>query len=567
MTISIYKSDGTEIVLADGVISNVYSASLLGRSVAAYTGPEASNVIHMLENFSNPIPPRGAIKGQLWFDSIKNALKVWIGPDPTATDDDSSQNPSNPFWISVAGNFSDDVIPAPNVTLGSPSNRFKNIYSEAADLLSLKVTGPSELLGNITVGGNIIPTLDRTFVIGTQDKRFEEVRAFAFIGSEFSFRHSSGTTPGFVLDGANTISPKTNLTALGSTSNRYASINSSLVDTTVLRVSTSSNGTSGVGSSLIPMTNLSYDLGDATRYYNRSFVSSYVVGNNIYPANNNAGTVGTSSLYFANGFINTVTADTILPKTSISNIGSTGSRFSEIFASALRGNADTATRWSSARTITFNGDLNGSLTIDGSSNVTGTIEVVDNSHNHVISNITGLQSALDAKASLVDLSQYVRQNDLNMALNTTTAAAHGYRLNTGGVQRWTIGKDASENLTVLSYNNDGSFRSTALSITRDGTGIFSQNVGALSDARLKTDVRKLTNSLDSLQKINGYRYVKDGKNDIGVIAQEIETVYPELVFERFDGYKAVNYQQLTAVLLESIKELNKKIELLERKIK
>ena len=50
---------------------------------------------------------------------------------------------------------------------------------------------------------------------------------------------------------------------------------------------------------------------------------------------------------------------------------------------------------------------------------------------------------------------------------------------------------------------------------------------------------------------------------IGVIAQEIEMVYPELVTTKENGYKAVNYAQMTAVLIEAIKELSAKVESLE----
>jgi hypothetical protein len=45
-----------------------------------------------------------------------------------------------------------------------------------------------------------------------------------------------------------------------------------------------------------------------------------------------------------------------------------------------------------------------------------------------------------------------------------------------------------------------------------------------------------------------------GKKDIGVIAQEVEEILPEIVQTRSNGYKAVDYQKLTTLLIESIKE-------------
>lgn len=62
-------------------------------------------------------------------------------------------------------------------------------------------------------------------------------------------------------------------------------------------------------------------------------------------------------------------------------------------------NAETATKLQTARSITLTGDATGSVSFDGSANVTITTTVADNSHNHTIANVTGLQTALDGKAS------------------------------------------------------------------------------------------------------------------------------------------------------------------------
>ena len=70
------------------------------------------------------------------------------------------------------------------------------------------------------------------------------------------------------------------------------------------------------------------------------------------------------------------------------------------FVGVIYGNANTAASWQTARTLSLGGDLSGSVSIDGSQNVTLTATVADDSHNHVISNVDGLQTALDAKAPL-----------------------------------------------------------------------------------------------------------------------------------------------------------------------
>ena len=72
----------------------------------------------------------------------------------------------------------------------------------------------------------------------------------------------------------------------------------------------------------------------------------------------------------------------------------------------------------------------------------------------------------------------------------------------------------------------------------------------------------------SLLQINGVSYVwKDSKEkDLGVIAQKIELIYPELVSTNSNGDKTVDYAGLVAPLIESIKELNEKIEEQNRRI-
>jgi hypothetical protein len=82
----------------------------------------------------------------------------------------------------------------------------------------------------------------------------------------------------------------------------------------------------------------------------------------------------------------------------------------------VTGNADTATALETARTIQLSGDVTGSATFDGSANINITATVGDDSHAHVISNVDGLQTALDAKADKT----------------TTITAGNGFAAGSGG---------------------------------------------------------------------------------------------------------------------------------------
>lgn len=95
-------------------------------------------------------------------------------------------------------------------------------------------------------------------------------------------------------------------------------------------------------------------------------------------------------------------------------------------------------------------------------------------------------------------------------------------------------------------------------------GTLAQN----SDERLKTNINTLDGALDKTLNMRGVSYTwkdeaRTQKTQIGVIAQEVEAIYPEFVETNDQGIKSVNYAQMTAVLIESIKELNAKIEVLK----
>ena len=89
-----------------------------------------------------------------------------------------------------------------------------------------------------------------------------------------------------------------------------------------------------------------------------------------------------------------------------------------------------------------------------------------------------------------------------------------------------------------------------------------------SDINLKKDIEIITNANEILNQINGvnFTWIKSNKPSIGIIAQEIEKVLPQLVNERTDtGTKSVNYNGLIGVLIEAVKELSQRVEELERR--
>jgi hypothetical protein len=96
-----------------------------------------------------------------------------------------------------------------------------------------------------------------------------------------------------------------------------------------------------------------------------------------------------------------------------------------------------------------------------------------------------------------------------------------------------------------------------------------------SDRNFKENITPIPNALEKISKISGntYDWKEDMKeyhgfegNDVGVIAQEIEEILPQLVTTRENGYKAVKYDKLVALLIEGIKEQQIQIQELKAQI-
>lgn len=82
---------------------------------------------------------------------------------------------------------------------------------------------------------------------------------------------------------------------------------------------------------------------------------------------------------------------------------------------------------------------------------------------------------------------------------------------------------------------------------------------ATSDERLKSNIRKIEGALDKVCQMNGMHYVLDGKEASGVIAQNVQTVAPEVVADEGE-YMTVAYNQLIGYLIEAVKELKTEVE-------
>lgn len=185
----------------------------------------------------------------------------------------------------------------------------------------------------------------------------------------------------------------------------------------------------------------------------------------------------------------------------------------------------------------------------------------DGTNDYWIAGPTGseVKLALSYGESLVSASTLssAAQGEVTITVNGVAASATDLGLQTGDdVQFDSFGVGTAASGTT------GEIRATG-----DITAYYS------SDERLKENFTPLAGALDKVKAIGGYEFdwkegiedvVSKTGHDIGVKAQELQAQYPELVHERDNGYLAVDYIKLNAVLIEAVKELAAKVEELSK---
>ena len=253
------------------------------------------------------------------------------------------------------------------------------------------------------------------------------------------------------------------------------------------------------------------------------------------------------------------------------------------------GNAATATALATSRTIALTGDVSGSASFNGTGNATITATVANNSHSHTIANVTGLQTALDAgfvsasasndtitfttaggTTSSVSISDAVLSTEQVQDIiggmvsgNSETNIAVTYNDSTGKLNFSATGTayTAGTNLSL-----SGSQFSVVASPTFSGT-VTAVNFNATSDERLKENVETIADAGSKVAALRGvnFDWKATGEKTMGVIAQEVEAVIPEVVATDDEGMKSVDYQAMVGLLIEAVKELQEKVDAHEAK--
>lgn len=159
--------------------------------------------------------------------------------------------------------------------------------------------------------------------------------------------------------------------------------------------------------------------------------------------------------------------------------------------------------------------------------------------------------------------------DVNGAINCSNILVNGSAVSGGGSITVTDQSSVTP-VQYLTFTTTTSGTASSLNVATTkltfnvATGTLSSTIfNSTSDINKKTNIQIIDNSLEILDALSGYRFnwKDNGLPSLGVIAQEVETVLPELIGED----NSVNYNGIIAVLIQAVKELKAEIEVLKSK--
>ena len=206
-------------------------------------------------------------------------------------------------------------------------------------------------------------------------------------------------------------------------------------------------------------------------------------------------------------------------------------------------------------------------------------------------NVVGTADRISVSADAVDIaSTYVGQSTITTLGTIGTGTWNGSVIasayldadtaHLSGTQTFSGAKTFSAAVNITSSTASTTKTTGALKVT-GGVGISGAlNVGgdvvayASSDERLKDNIELISNPIEKVQSLKGVTWnwnenadeLQKSLPNVGVIAQDVEKVLPQLVHDRDNGFKGVDYAKLTGLLIEAIKEQQKQIDELKSKL-
>jgi len=496
-----------------------------------------------------------------------------------------------------------------DITLGASGTGSQGTFSGISGS-SLDITGNAKIDGNLTLGGaitigdatadtvnvvaslssSLIPQTTNAFDLGSATKIWRDLYI-----STGSIKFVAGTTVVKEL----TLSTLTALeTATGSSNVSITNLNTATasLNTSVTNLNST---TASLNTSVTNINLTTASLNTSVSNLNTATSSYETKGRGIVSGSAQID----GSLLGSNKTITIGSTSTTLGGTSTTLAGLT-SVTSTAFVGALTGNASTVTTNANLTgnvtsvgnaTTIASGVVTSDMIVDGTivnGDINASAAIVDTKLATISTGGKVSNSATTATSANTVSAIVARDGSGNFSAGTITAALTGNASTATTAAALTTARtingtsfDGSANITIPNLVS-GSAQVTLSSTTGGGTAsnvqFNSLGIGmaasatagridasndvvafSTSDIRFKENIVPIENALDKISKISGNTYdwkveLKDVHgyegNDVGVIAQEIEAVLPQLVQDRDNGYKAVKYDKLVALLIEGIKE-------------
>lgn len=613
MAYYIYKSDGTLLTtIPDGTVNTTSTPlGLPGRNYAGYGQIIDTNIVQMLENFADAVPPNNALMGQLWYDTSANALRI------CPTDGEIVAN----NWNTVVTSSSDGNTIFSNITVtgdifANNATITNGLTSANIDCINLSVSN----IANIA-NANIANTFTRNISTGGISTTGNITGAWSFLGTS-------------------NLGPIGNVTITGGTSGQVLSTNGSGgLSWSTINTSSISNGSSNVVVNL----NGNVDIGIAGVANVININSAFTTMNTSVYMNgaaeiNGLEVNGTANVATWKGYptsVNMIILDDDTYWGPIVTNQIAGSDYglglqvandgtAYMLAGGVGGASTVISYVPSTNTCYIHNFLlgagNGNVGIAGNLNVSnktnlgaiGNLTITGGSSGNVLTTYgngtlywgtggggggaTGATGPTGATGfGATGATGTPGLQGATGPQGATGLGATGIAGPTGATGA--VGPTGATGITgatgtfntasqlILTASNASTDKDTgALVIQTGGLGVEGNiNAGlnitaySSSDRRLKTNIKNIVNALAKVNAINGVEFdwndfegIDDGyfnrKNDVGVIAQEIEKVIPQVVGTRPDGTKAVKYDKIVPLLIEAIKEQDIRINQLEEKI-